>query len=386
VRLAVYCDLVYRRADDGTLTTDEAFALFAARLADVTSRLVLIGRIDPAPGPLAHRLPPGAELAGLPHYEDLSGARSPLALARSLGRLWRALDDVDVVWLLGPHPLGLVLAALALARRRRVALGVRQDLPAYVRSRRPGRRGLLAAALALEGAWRLLARACPVVVVGPDLARRYRRARRLADISISLIDEQDLVSPEQALERIYDGDLVALSVGRLDAEKNPLLLADALAALRRRDPRWRLVICGDGALRGELAERLVALGVDGHAELAGHLPMARLHDAYRSSHALLHVSWTEGFPQVLIEAFAAGLPVVATDVGGVAAVAGDAASLIPPGDAEAAGAAVAEVGADAALRERLVRRALARAREHTAGAAVRRLACFLSDADGGPTI
>ena len=46
---------------------------------------------------------------------------------------------------------------------------------------------------------------------------------------------------------------------------------------------------------------------------------------YRSAHVLLHVSWTEGLPQVLFEAFAAGLPVVATDVGGVAEAAGDGA-------------------------------------------------------------
>ena len=386
MRLAVFSDIVYRRGPDGSLTTDEAFALFAARLAGHAERLVLVGRLDPAPGELPQRLPAGAELAGLPFYADLSAVGALGGLARALTGLWRSLDGVDTVWLLGPHPLALALIPMALLRRRRVALGVRQHLPAYVRARRPGRRSLLALALALEGAWRALARVFPVVVVGPDLARRYRGARRLLDLPISLVDDEDIVSAEQALARVYDGELIALSVGRLDAEKNPLLLADALLELRRRDERWRLVVCGDGALRTALEARLAELGVDDHTELAGHLPLARLHDLYRSTHALLHVSWTEGFPQVLIEAFAAGLPVVATDVGGVAAMAAGAARLIPPGDAGAAAAALADLGTDAAQRAQLVDRALARAREHTASASLRRLACFLAPADRGPTI
>jgi len=373
MRLAVFSDLIYRR-HGGALWADEAFALFAARLAEVSERLVLVGRLDPADEPHAHRLPDGVELAGLPYYADLGGARAPVALARSLRALWRALDDVDTVWLLGPHPLGIVLALFGAARRRRVVLGVRQNLPAYVRARRPGRRALLLAAQLLEGAWRALARVFGVVVVGPDLAQRYRGARRLLDIPISLIDEADIAP----VERVYDGDLVALSVGRLDAEKNPLLLADALAALRRRDPRWRMVICGDGVLRDALAARLEELGVAEHAELRGYLPFDALRAEYRAGHALLHVSWTEGFPQVLIEAFAAGLPVVATDVGGVAAVAGDAALLVPPGDAEAPATQLARLADDAQERSRLVERALARAREHTASATIARLAAFLS--------
>ncbi len=385
MRLAVFSDLVYRR-HDGVLWADEAFALFAARLGGADRPVVLVGRFDPTPAPSHHRLPGGVELVELPHYDSLAAGRAPALLARSLGRLWRTLGEVDAVWLLGPHPLAIAFAVLAAARRRRVVLGVRQHLPDYVRARRPGRRGLLLAALALEASWRALARVFPVVVVGPDLAHRYRHARRLLDLPISLVDDADIASADEARARVYDGDLVALSVGRLDAEKNPLLLADALAALRRRDPRWRLVVCGDGGLREALSARLRELGVDAHAELRGYVPFDRLLETYRSSHALLHISWTEGFPQVLIEAFAAGLPVVATDVGGVAALAGDAALLVPAGDAEAPAAQLARVGSDPQLRAQLVERALERARQHTASATVHRLAQFLERADRAPTI
>jgi glycosyltransferase involved in cell wall biosynthesis len=291
------------------------------------------------------------------------------------------LRDVDSAWLLGPYMLSVLFALLAALRGRRVALGVRQDLPRYVRSRHPGRRWVHAAAALLEGTYRLLARRWPVVVVGPELARNYRHARRVLPITVSLVASEQIASADEVAARSYDGgELVALSVGRLEREKNPLLLADVLARLRAADPRWRLVIAGEGPLEAELRARLAELGVADAADVRGYVPIdGGLPELYRSSHAFLHVSWTEGLPQVLFEAFAAGLPVVATDVGGVAAAAGDAALLVPPGDAERPAAELARVGRDAELRQRLVATGLRRVREHTLEAETRRVARFLAE-------
>lgn len=379
MRLAVYSDQAYR-VHGSELWAEEAFALFLGRLSAAVDRLVVVGRRDPVSAPWHHRLPDAVELAPLPHYESLADPRTGLAAGpRSIAAFWRALDDVDAVWLLGPHPLAIAFAAVAALRRRRVVLGVRQHLPDYVRTRRPGRRGLLLAALVLEGLWRALALAAPVVVVGPDLARRYRHGRAVLDIPISLIDDADLAAVDAAAAPASEGERVALSVGRLDPEKNPLLLADVLAAVRASDPRWRLVVCGDGVLAGALAERLAELGVADHADLRGYVPLdGGLRDLYRSADAFLHVSWTEGFPQVLLEAFATGLPVVATDVGGVAELAGDAARLVPAGDAGAAAAELAAIADDADERRRLVQAGVARAERYTSGAVCRRLAAFVA--------
>jgi glycosyltransferase involved in cell wall biosynthesis len=182
---------------------------------------------------------------------------------------------------------------------------------------------------------------------------------------------------EEVLARPWEG--VVLSVGRLDAEKNPLLLADVLAALRSRVGSWRLVVCGEGPLGEALRGRLEDLGVADEAELRGYVPAgAGLEDLYRRSDALLHVSWTEGMPQVLLEAFAAGLPVVATAVGGVEEVAGDAALLVPAGDADAAAAALERLAADPALRKELVEAGLERVRDRTLEAQCAAVARFLA--------
>jgi glycosyltransferase involved in cell wall biosynthesis len=366
LRVAVYTDLEYGRRGD-VILAQESFALFAARLHDHVDRLVLLGRVDPRRrATLPHRLPAGVELQELPYYPALTEPLQVLrAFAGSLARFWRLLADIDVVWVLGPHPLGLAFALIGHGRRRRVVLGVRQDTLAYVGHRHPRRRALRLVAAMLELAWRGLARFDATVVVGEDLARRYRRSAAVVPIAVTLIDAGDVVDLGAAIARAYDGGLRVLSVGRLDPEKNPLLLADVLARLLASDARWRLVVCGDGSERQALAARLRMLGVAQHAELRGAVPFDELRRTYASSHVLLHTSWTEGVPQILFEAFAAGVPVVATDVGGVAAAVGDAALLVPPGDAAAAAAAVARLAGDAGLRRELVASGLVLARGQT---------------------
>jgi len=361
---------------------ERAFALFVARLGERLDRLVLLGREDPEPGRSHYRLPPHTEFVALPYYPSLAKPVSGApAMARSLGAFWRELEDVDAVWLLGPSPLTVAFAALGRLRGRAVVLGVRQDLPRYARSRHPGRPAMFVAATLLEQVHRLMARRLSAIVVGPDLARHYRRARRLLTLSVSLVRAEDVVSEEDALGRSYDGELQVLSVGRLEAEKNPLLLAEVLRRLNAADRRWRLVVCGEGPMEGDLRDALRAFGVEGRAELPGYVSIeGGLLDLYRQSHAFLHVSWTEGLPQVLFEAFAAGLPTVATAVGSVEEAAAGSALLIPPGDADAAAVALERVAGDEPLRERLVRSGLDRARRHTIDAEGDRVRDFIAGA------
>jgi glycosyltransferase involved in cell wall biosynthesis len=378
MRVAVYTDYPYHRVGDG-IYAERAFAVFLAELARKLGGLTVIGRLDPSESRARYPLGDGVELVPLPYYQRLS---DPLPAAQamlgSLGRYWTALGSVDCVWLLGPHPLAFPFAALALFRRKRVVLGVRQDTPQYIRNRHPGKRLAQLAAELMERSFRALGRLCDVVAVGPEIAAHYRHSRRVLEIAVSLVDEADVVDPRVAIAKEFGDELRALSVGRLEEEKNPLLLADVLAALRQADPRWKLTVCGEGALAERLAERLAELDLAEHAEILGYLPLDRgLADLYRDSHALLHVSWTEGLPQVLFEAFAAGLPVVATDVGGIAAAVGDAVLLVAAGDAAAPARDLARIGNEPALRAELIEAGNAAVRARTLQTEVRRTAEFL---------
>jgi glycosyltransferase involved in cell wall biosynthesis len=379
MRLAVYLDYPFQREGDAVYT-ERAFVLFVGELAKRVERLVMPGRLEPGSerSERSHyRVPDEIEFVPLPWYRTLAEpATVASALWGSLRAFWRVLDGVDAVWLLGPHPLGVPFALLAAVRRRRVFLGVRQDLRRYTRAKHPGRRSVHLMADLLEVSYRILALAFPAIVVGPELAEHYRHGRRVLPISVSLIRSAELPDEDTLPTRPYDGDLVALSVGRLEAEKNPLMLADVLARL---GPSWRLVVCGEGPLAGELGRRLEELGVDGRAELRGYLPVdGGLNELYRGSHALLHVSWTEGVPQILFESFAAGLPVVATAVGGVPEAVGEDVLLVPPGDPDAAARALERVGSDEELRRRLVKGGLERLRAHTLESECARVAEFMA--------
>jgi glycosyltransferase involved in cell wall biosynthesis len=379
VQLVAFTDYVYRQRN-GVLYGERAFALFLAALADHFERLTIVGRLDTGPGPTHYPLPEVVEFVPLPHYASLTRpldvARS---LIRSLRRFWAVLDDADAAWVLGPYPHSVAFALLARLRRRHLVLGVRQDFPTYVRSRRPGRRWMHLAADALEASWRTLARWSPVVVVGGELAAHYRHAPDVLPIAVSLVTSSDVDAGEQARLRPYDGELTLLSVGRIDQEKNPLLLADALAQLRAKDPRWRLIVCGEGPMQDELVMRLRELGQAEHADVRGYVSIrGGLLELYRSSHAFLHVSWTEGMPQVLIEAFASGLPTVATAVGGVPQAAAGAALQIPPGDPQAAAQAVARLAAEPELRARLTAAGLEKARAQTLERESARVARFIA--------
>ena len=386
MRLGVYTDMLFRR-DGDAISTRRAFVRFVAALAPYVEEVVIFGRLDPEPGRFPYELPrEGVRFVALPHYArgtDVGGVVR--AARRSCAIVGGELRRLDALWVFGPHPLAVLLAAVALARRTRVFLGVRQDYPRYIAGRLPNRRWLWAvpAARALDGCFRLLARRAPTVALGGQLGRRYAGGAPVLVTGFSLVPRAEVVQRPVALARSWDGERIVLSVGRLDAEKNPLLLADVIAGLRARDERWRLVVAGDGPLRGALEARLQALGVNGAAQLRGEVPNGPgLWELYRSSTAFLHVSLTEGLPQVLYEAQAAGLPVVATAVGGVpdALGGGSAGLLVAPDDAAACVAALQRLAADRPLRERLIAAGLDAVADDTLEAQLERLAAFFAAA------
>jgi glycosyltransferase involved in cell wall biosynthesis len=387
VRLGIYSDDVFRR-DDGVTFTDRAFIHFVSQLTPRIDEVVLLGRLAPKPGRGPYALPAeGVRVAGLPHYESV---RALGPLLRSLGGARRVfaeeLSRLDAVLVFGPHPLALLLVAAARRRGVPVVLGVRQDLPTYIRNRLPSRRWAWAvgAAYLLEWSWRLLARRRPAVVVGEALGRAYSGGPAPVLVtSFSLVPAEAIVPLPEALARVWEEPLRVLSVGRLDREKNPLLLVDVLARLRESGD-WRLTVVGTGPLAEAVERRAQERGVRDAVELAGYVPSGpELWAHYRDSHAFLHVSLTEGLPQVLVEAHAAGIPVVGTAVGGVAAALGGGESglLIPPEDAEAAVAALRRLAAEPELRERLISAGHERAQRETIERQLDDLAAFVRAAE-----
>jgi glycosyltransferase involved in cell wall biosynthesis len=377
-RLAIFCDFSYR-LDGEILTAELPFALFLRALASHFAKVIVVGRLDMSTPRFPYEMP-GVELAPLPYYPSGADLAAVLrSLPRATVRFWRLLDGADVVWVLGPNPpQAIAFTLLGLLRRRRVVLGVRQQLPELVRHRHPRRPLVLWSAAALDRCFRLLARVADVVAVGRPLRQAYQKGRAVHELVVSLVEEQDLL-PAEGDGRRYDGpELRMLSVGRADPEKNPLLLLEILRDASAHDPRWRLEICGDGPMLSELARRATEMGLSDRVTLHGHVAFGKeLWAHYRAAHALVHVSMTEGAPQVLIEAFAARLPVVATAVGAVGDVVRGRGLLVQPRDGAGAAEALRQISDDADLRASYVEAGAAYAAAHTREVEVAKLAQFL---------
>lgn len=139
-------------------------------------------------------------------------------------------------------------------------------------------------------------------------------------------------------------ETVLLYVGRLAAEKRVELLAEALEGLRR----VRLVCVGDGPARAALERRLAGRP----AHFTGFLCGQELATAYASADAFVFPSDTETFGQVIQEAMAAGLPVLAARAGGAIDLVrpGQTGELFAPGDAGELRAHIRRLAADPARR------------------------------------
>lgn len=133
------------------------------------------------------------------------------------------------------------------------------------------------------------------------------------------------------------------TVGRLVSIKNLPLLLDAAALVRQHDQEISFAVVGDGELRGELESRAQELGLGDSVVFAGWQP--DLLDVYADLDALVLSSDNEGTPVSLIEAMAAGCPVVATSVGGVPDLVtdGETGRLVPRGDSNALANAILAV-------------------------------------------
>jgi glycosyltransferase involved in cell wall biosynthesis/predicted metal-dependent phosphoesterase TrpH len=167
-----------------------------------------------------------------------------------------------------------------------------------------------------------------------------------------------------------DGRVDVLYAGRLTREKGADLLADAFLAAHERDPRLHLVLAGGGPEEDALRERVGA-----HATFLGWLEGDALADAYANADLFLFASRTDTFGQVLLEAQASGLPVVAVAEGGPCSIVDDGETgLLRAADVHALADAVLALAAAPDERARLAANARAAVAERTWDRALERLA------------
>lgn len=159
---------------------------------------------------------------------------------------------------------------------------------------------------------------------------------------------------------LTEATAVVTSVGRLEAPKGLDVLLTAVQAL---DAGVHLVLAGDGSLREDLARQAAALGIGQRVHLIGQT--GSVGSVLAGADVYVCSSRREGMPMAVLEAMARGLPIVATDVGDVAAAVGGGGRIVPTESPDALAAGLREVLGDRALASQLGRESLRRAeREH----------------------
>jgi glycosyltransferase involved in cell wall biosynthesis len=288
---------------------------------------------------------PALRAAGVPVEHVPRPTPKPGQLARSTWALARVLRREQPHVLHAHNPA----AALAAVAARRLAGLPHTAIVATYHGVLPGRVGR---------ATRVLAAAADAVVgVGPSSTRALLDAG-LADATARTIHNAVDATTSRSADEIRaeldaaDAELV-VTVGRYAAEKNQALLLEAAARLAPSRPRLRVVLVGDGPLEDDLRRRVVELGLDGVATVTGERGDAV--DVTAAGDVFVLSSDSEGLPLVLLEAMAAGTPVVATRAGGVAdAIEHERTGLlVPVGDAGALAEGIARLLDDAGLRARL---------------------------------
>jgi glycosyltransferase involved in cell wall biosynthesis len=142
---------------------------------------------------------------------------------------------------------------------------------------------------------------------------------------------------------------------RLIPAKGPLLAIEALAML---PVDTRMLMVGDGPLRDRVDEEIIRRGLEGRVTRLSRVPSTEMPDLVRRVHVSILPSlatdgWKEQFGRVLIEAMAAGVPVVGSDSGEIPEVVGDAGILVPEGNAAGLAGALQRLYDDSGLRAEL---------------------------------
>jgi glycosyltransferase involved in cell wall biosynthesis/predicted metal-dependent phosphoesterase TrpH len=289
------------------------------------------------------RLPAVAEV-DIPFYAGLRiGVPSLPATVEAL-----AEGRYDLVHVCSPGPAGVAAALIARTMELPLVGSYHTELAVYAGLRSDDARLRAGFDMALAAFYGQ----CSVVLSPSESADESLRALGVAAERIGRWDrgvDTERFDPGLGDPGHLPGELTVLYAGRLTKEKGVPLLADAFLRAHERDPRLHLVLAGGGpeeeALRARLGDR---------ATFLGWLEGAALALAYASADLFLFASCTDTFGQVILEAQASGLPVVAVAEGGPCTLIEDGRTgLLRPAEPDALATALCQLARSPARRRRI---------------------------------
>jgi glycosyltransferase involved in cell wall biosynthesis len=287
-----------------------------------------------------------------------NAGRAPRRL-RSILSLWRKhrhnrFDAVHAFWAGAPAQVATAFGALS-GTPVLVTLpgGDLTRLPAISYGAMLRRRSRIATKL-------VLSRASAILVPSESTAAQAR-SKGFRPITCPFGVALDRWPPAGPQRREGRAPLRLIHVASRNWVKNPFGLLDAMRQLADRGIAFHLTMIGEDTLGGEVERHCSSLALDEHVTFRGFVPNEELRSCFDDADLLVMNSLHEGGPIAMIEAAAAGVPTVGTDVGSIADWAPDAAVAVPLNDPPALADAIAALAADEDERLRLASAAYARA-------------------------
>jgi glycosyltransferase involved in cell wall biosynthesis len=259
--------------------------------------------------------------------------------------------------------LALIFVYLCQKYHKPFFMLVRQNLVEQVRHRTQGMQRTVSLAIVslLEYWFQGLATRYVTFCKGHEMYVQYKK-RPTAPVfktAYSLLSRAEIQSFRTQKKHQDEHVIMILCVGRLDPEKGHSYLIEALGALRDSlGEKLELHIVGSGRMQASLEKHAIALTVNECLHFHGYVTHGEaLFDLYRAATYFVLPSLTgEGIPLVLLEAMAFGVPVVATQVGGIPYLlrSGEDCLLVEPHQADQIAQAVTALHQDRALRNKVV--------------------------------
>ncbi len=305
-----------------------------------------------------HIADPGlVRFASRPYYESPMDflARGVLLIVPTVWALWQAVRSADVVYLRLPSVVGLMAYGMTVVRGRPRIVQIKGSWHASVGDRFLGAMKALGKALVKVFAMGdyFIARRSTTLVHTDDHYRRANTGKNRVHMAIvSLVSQGDIRGREDTCQ---ETPVKLLFVGRVSPAKGLEYVMRALSEMD--EPRPTLRIVGTGPELSRLHQLADGLSLDSLVSFEGNLGHGdSLMEVYRTSDVFILPSVTEGIPKVIFEAMASGIPIIATEVGGIPHVIQHEVNglLIAPRSVRHIKDAVSRLVSDASLRKGII--------------------------------
>src|SRR3989338_2470026 len=206
----------------------------------------------------------------------------------------------------------------------------------------------------------------PMFLLGDALYKKYyKKGKPVFKTINSALSKKEL---SKFKDKCNKKEIQLLYVGRLAAEKGITYLLDSVKELKNKNYKIKLNIVGDGPYRNELPRKTKELDIEKEVNFIGFVSSRKkLNSIYRNNDIFILPSTNDALAKVLIEAMAASLPVIATDVGGLSTVVKNNKTglLIKPRSSKQIEDAVKKIVKNKVLRHNIIKGGLKMAEENT---------------------